>query len=192
MRNRRYHPVALLLALALLLPAASLAEGTALPFGLQMGMSPQQVTAALEADATLGSLTPDTEDYGNGAVEYRYGGVTIPGTDLTADSLSVQVDRNNSLKADRLTEVGFVLSSPEHGIAAFRQVLAAMTATLGAPDADPFGEEAVSAYVEWGTLDASWTTADARVSLSLNRMYEENLTVQYSSRLNYDPADLAE
>ena len=192
MRNRHSHLVAILLALMLLLPAASLAEGTALPFGLQMGMSPIQVTEALTADATLGSLTPDTEDYGNGAVEYRYSNVKIPGTELTADSLSVQVDRNNSAKEDRLTEIGFVLSSPEQSIAAFRQVLAAMTASLGAPDADPFGEEAVGAYVEGGTLDASWTTADTRISLSLSRMYEESLSVQYSSRLNYDPADLAE
>jgi len=67
-----------------------------------------------------------------------------------------------------------------------------MTVTLGAPESDPFSDEAADAYVEWGTLDASWTLPDARVSLSLNRMYEESITIQYSSRLNYDKADLAQ
>ena len=68
--------------------------------------------------------------------------------------------------------------------------MAALSPTLGAPEGDPFDAAAVDTYVEWGTLSASWTLADTRVALTLNRMYEESITLQYTSRLNYDKADL--
>ena len=41
-------------------------------------------------------------------------------------------------------------------------------------------------------LDASWTFDDSRIGLSLNRMFEESITLQCTSRLNYDATDLTE
>lgn len=184
--------LAMVLVLALLIPAAAMGEASTLPFGLKIGMSKDEAKAAFDADATLSAIKPDKEDYDNGALEYNFEDVAIPGTDLTADSFSVQVDENNSAKTDKLTNLNFVITPADNSIATFRELLTAMTATLGAPESDPFSDEAADAYVEWGTLDASWTLPDARVSLSLNRMYEESITIQYSSRLNYDKADLAQ
>lgn len=184
--------VALALALMLLTPALSLGEGAALPFGLAMGMNGDQARAAFAADPALAALSPDKSDYGNGAVEYVFESVPIPGTELVADSMSVSIDQNNSQKQDRLTSVSFTITPSEHSIADFRALLAALTATLGAPEGDPFDEDAVAGYVEWGTLDASWALADMRVALTMNRMYEESVTLQFTSRLNYDAADLAQ
>ncbi len=181
---------ALALAVLMLAPALALAEGAALPFGLALGMNGDQARAAFAADPVLSALTPDKEEYGT-SVDYYFEGVAIPGTELIADELSVSIDQNNSQKQDRLTSVTFTISPSEHSIADFRALLAALTAMLGAPESDPFGEDAVAAYVEWGTLDASWATADMRVALTMNRMYEESVTLQYNSRLNYDAADLA-
>lgn len=182
--------IALTLALMLLVPALAVAEGATLPFGLALGMDGEQTRAAFAADPTLAKLTPDKSDYGSGAVEYVFEDVAIPGTSLTANSLSVQIDQNNSKKAERLTTLGFTIDPAEDSIASFRAVLAALSATLGAPEGDPFDAAAVDTYVEWGTLSASWTLADTRVALTLNRMYEESITLQYTSRLNYDKADL--
>jgi hypothetical protein len=182
--------IAITLALMLLLPALAAAEGETLPFGLALGMDGEQTRAAFAADATLSSLTPDKSDYGNGAIEYVFENVTIPGTDLTADSLSVQIDQNNSQKAERLTSVGFTIDPVDDSVAAFRKVLAALAASMGEPESDPFGADAVDTYVEWGTLSASWSTPSMRVALTMNRMYEESLTLQFTSRLNYDKADL--
>lgn len=184
--------LAVVLAMALLIPAAALGEATALPFGLKMGMSPDEAKAAFKADGTLSKIKYDKEDYDSGAVEYMFEDVDIPGTDETADSMTVQIDQNNSAKADRLTTITFDLSPTDSSIATFRKLLGAITASYGNPATDPFGEDGVSAYVEWGTLDASWATDDVRISLSLSRMYEESVSIMYSSRLNYDKADLAE
>ena len=184
--------LAMVTVLALLLPAAALGESTALPFGLQFGMDKDQTLAAFDADATLGKLKYDTDDYDNGAIEYNFEDIAVPGTDLTADSLSVQVDQNNSAKTDKLTSVGFVMDSVDNSIATFRTLLKTMSATLGAPESDPFSADATNTYVEWGTLDATWALEDGRISLSLSRMYEESISIQYTSRLNYDAADLAE
>ena len=182
--------IALTLAFMLLLPTLALGDTSALPFGLALGMDGEQARAAFAADPVLATLTPDKEEYGGGAVEYTFEDVAIPGTSLTATNLSVQIDQNNSAKADRLSAVGFTLSPADGSIAAFREVLAALTATLGAPESDPFAAEAVDSYVEWGTLSASWSLPDLRVALTMNRMYEESITLQYTSRLNYDKADL--
>ena len=183
--------IALFLTAVLLLPAVALGESTPLPFGLKLGMNTQETEAAFKADATLSKASPDKSSTDVGTVDYVFDDLSIPGTDEAA-SLTVEIDRNNSPQEDRLTSLSFQISPTGGSIAAFRQLLTSMTASLGAPDNDPFDADAVSQYVEWGTLDASWTKEDARVSLSLSRMFEENLTVQYSSRLNYDPADLAE
>jgi hypothetical protein len=183
---------AFLTAIALLLPAAALGEATALPYGLSLGMNAAQTEAAFAADATLAAATFEKVDDGDGTVEYLFENVAIPGTELTAATLSVQIDLNNSLQEDRLTSVDFSVLLEESGIPVFRRLLASMTDALGAPDGDSFDESGVEQYVEWGTLDASWTKADVRVSLSLSRMYGDGVSVLYSSRLNYDEADLAE
>ena len=182
--------VAIALTLMLLLPTLAAAEGDSLPFGLALGMDGEQARAAFAADSTLSSLTPDKSDYGNGAIEYVFEDVLIPGTDLTANSLSVQIDQNNSQKAERLTSVGFTVDPVDDSIAAFRKVLTALVASMGDPESDPFGTDAVDTYVEWGTLNASWSLPTMRVALTMNRMYEESLTLQFTSRLNYDKADL--
>jgi ABC-type molybdate transport system substrate-binding protein len=182
--------IALLMALVLLIPVLAAAETAVLPFGLALGMDGEQVSAAFAADPALAALKPDFSDWYNGAVEYSFENVPIPGTALTAESLYVQIDRNNSQMASRLSTVSFSLMPTEDNIAAFREALAALEATLGAPESDPFGADAVEAYVEWGTLSASWSTESLRIALNLNRMYEESITLQYTSRLNYDKADL--
>lgn len=182
--------LAIAMALLLLMPALASAQGDTLPFGLAMGMSGEQTRAAFAADPTLSALNPDKSDYGNGAIEYVFDNVPIPGTDLTASSLSVQIDENNSQQADRLTSVGFTIDPLDDSIAAFRTMLAALTTTFGAPESDPFNAEAADTYVEWGTLSASWSPSTMRVALTMNRMYEESLTLQFTSRLNYDKADL--
>ena len=184
--------LAILVVIAIAIPALGLGEATLLPFGLQMGMNANQTREAFAADATLSALTPDKSDYGNGAVEYLFEDVLIPGTDLTVDNLYVQVDQNNSAKADRLSSISCEITPEDNSIALFRKLFTALTAKFGAPESDPFSPDAANNYVEWGTLDASWTLPDVRVSLTLNRMYEESITVQYSSRLNYDKADLAD
>jgi len=184
--------LAFLVLFTLLLPAAALGEATALPYGLALGADAADTEAAFAADAVLGAVEYQKVDDGNGVVEYVFENVAIPDTALTASSLNVQIDQNNSLKVDRLTMVSLYLSpAQDEGIAAFRELLTAMTAALGAPEADPFGQSGVAQYVEWGTLSASWTTDDVRVSLSLSRMYEESVNILYSSRVNYDEADLA-
>lgn len=180
-----------LLVLSLLIPAAALGEATALPFGLTVGMDTSESTAAFAADETLSALEPDRIENGD-AVEYDFSNVTVPGTTLTAFNFSVQIDQNNSRHEDRLTMLTFDVEPGDNGIATFRTLLSAMTASYGAPDSDPFDDNGVAQYVEWGTLSASWTLEDVRVSLSLSRMYEDTLNVYFASRLNYDEADLAE
>ncbi|MDD3212907.1 MAG: hypothetical protein PHY64_04500 [Eubacteriales bacterium] len=181
----------ILLILSLLIPAAALGETTALPFGLALGMDIPATKAAFAADATLAAQEPE-ELVNDSAVEYDFTDVAIPGTDMTAYNFSVQIDQNNSQRADRLTMLTFDVEPGDNSIATFRTLLSAMTASLGAPDSDPFDENGVAQYVEWGTLSASWTAEDVRVSLSLSRMYSDSINILYSSRLNYDEADLAE
>ena len=141
----------------MLLPVTEIGEAAALPFGLTMGMSPEQAEAAFKASDALAKLTPDKVDNDDGSIEYIFDDVAIPGADGITGSLRVDVDQNNS-----------------------------------APNADPFGEDGVNGYVEWGTLDAAWATDSARASLSLNRMFGDSVSILYTSRLNYDAADLAE
>ena len=182
--------VAALLATLMLIPAVALGEATALPFDLKLGMNTNEAKAIFASDAILAAMKPDEVDSGTNAVEFVFENVAVPGTTLTASSLSVQIDQNNSDRADRLTSISFVLDPDANSIKDFRTLLEAMTTTYGAPASDPFNEDGASAYEEWGTLDATWTMPDVRVSLSLNRMYEESITIQYSSRVNYSRTDL--
>ena len=181
--------IALVLSLAFLIPAAALAEG--LPFGLSFGMNEEKAEAAFAADETLSTLTWDKEDYGAGSVCYVFNDVTAPGTELVASSSEVQVDTNNSAGEMRLSNVSLVFDPGEtESIACFRTLYNVLRATYGEPESDPFAD--VNGYIEWGTLYASWETEDTRVSLSLSRMYEDSVMLNYSSRLNYDKADLEE
>lgn len=184
--------ITVLLALAMLLPVTAIGEAAALPFGLTMGMSPEQAEAAFKASDALAKLTPDKVDNDDGSIEYIFDDVAIPGADGITGSLTVDVDQNNSLREYRLTSISLEIGSPENCISLYRTLLASMTAQLGAPNADPFGEDGVNGYVEWGTLDAAWATDSARASLSLNRMFGDSVSILYTSRLNYDAADLAE
>jgi hypothetical protein len=182
--------LALMLSLALLLPMAALGEATTLPFGLKLGMNATDAEAAFAADATLATVKYEKLDDGNGTVEYTFENVPVPDTDLTAYSLNVQIDQNNSAKADRLTMVSYNITPGDDNIAVFRELLTAMTTELGTPDADPFNDDGTAQYVEWGTLTANWTRDDVRVSLNISRMYEDSLSVMISSRVNYDKTDL--
>ena len=184
--------IALLLAAALLLPAVALGEATPLPFGLKLGLNAKETEAAFDADAVLTKLSPDKSSSDGGTVDYVFENVPIPNVDVNATSLTVEIDQNNSAKATRLSSINFVISPLDQSIATFRKILAAMTQTLGAPDSDPFDEASADNYMEWGTLDAYWTRDDVRISLSLSRMFEESVTILYTSRQNYDKADLAE
>ena len=182
--------IAALLATLMLLPAVALGEATELPFGLKLGINADEAKAIFASDAILAAIESSEVDSGTNAVEFVFENVAVPGTTLIASSLSVQIDQNNSDRADRLTSISFVRNPEANSIADFRALLEAMTATYGAPASDPFNEDGANAYEEWGTLDATWTMTDVRISLSLNRMYEESITIQYSSRINYDRADL--
>lgn len=153
-------------------------------------MDSTQAEAAFGADPTLSQYKYETLDDGNGSVEYTFENVPVPDTDLTAYTLNVQVDQNNSQKASRLSMVSYSITPKDNSIAVFRSLLTAMTARLGAPDDDPFNNDGTAQYVEWGTLNANWTKDDVRVSLSLSRMYEDSLSILYTSRVNYDKADL--
>ncbi len=184
--------LSLLLCLALL-PAA-LAEETAtpLPFGVNFQMDGDAVAAAVGGKAEfLSYYGEEDEADGTGYVDVQ--GVSLGIGDLTAEFLDFDVQRNNSAREPRLTLISATLhTSADNGIAAFRSALAALTAEYGQPDNDPFDAAAVESYVEFGGLDATWTKPDVRINLTLQRMYAENLTLSYSSRLNYDAADLAE
>jgi len=184
--------LALLLMVALLVPVSALGEATTLPFGLTLGMNGTQAEAAFAADPILSAIKAGKQDDGNGTIEYSFDQITVPGTDLTAYNLNIQIDRNNSEQADRLSMISYSLTPTGNGIGDFRKLLTAFTEQYGDPDADPFNEGGTAQYVEWGSLNADWTKDDLRISINLSRMYEESLSITYSSRINYDAADLKE
>ncbi len=183
---------ALVLLLLLLTPLIAFGEGTPLPYGLSLGMTPDAASAAFSADQTLAALTPEKLDYGNGVVEYAFDDVPIPDSNLIAQSFTVQIDKNNSANAERLSTLNYTFALTDGSIATFRAVLAMLREAYGEPDRDPMDDESANGYVEWGTLYGNWTFEDVRVTLTLNRMYNESVTLQFSSRLNYDKADLAQ
>ena len=100
------------------------------------------------------------------------------------------MQRINSLRVPRLSQISADLEVGEDSIAAFRAALEALTGVYGAPESDPFDASGVALYVEYGTLDASWVKEDVRISLSLQRMYEDTLHVSFSRRICFDAADL--
>lgn len=178
--------LALLVSVMLFLPALAGAQ-TTLPFGLSFGLNVEQTETALRENV---NDVFDMEDYGNGTVDYLLANVTLADTTLIADSMSVQVDTNNSARTPRLSFFSLDYRPQGTCIADFRTLLAALTTQYGKPLTDPFDESGVNDYKEWGTLSATWETEDVRISLSMTRMYEESITLQFTSRLNYDEADL--
>lgn len=182
--------IALLLALTLL-PCAGVAEQvTTLPYGFELGMTVEQTVGVMMENTALADYTE--EDYGNGAYNYTVNDIEIPDTGMKANIMQVQVDQNNSDKTEKLTSISFEIRPAEESIATFRKLLAALTATYGAPSDDPFSDENAAIYAEWGSLDASWQTDDLRITLSLSRMYEESISLYLVSRKNYNVSDLAE
>ena len=176
----------LLLALALVaaaLPALA-QEATALPYGLTFQMDFDAATAVLGGDKVA------KEEWDDGVGSLTLQNVPSGIGDLQADQLSCQIDRNNSAKASRLSMISYMLPIGENSISSFRAVLAALTDMYGAPDSDPFDADATQGYVEYGNLAATWTKADARISLSLGRMFTESLSLNIANRLCYDAADL--
>lgn len=175
------------LALALLLLAPSIAavakEATALPYGVTFQMD---YAAVLE---TLGdAVEEDAWEDEAGVLLLPAGPSGVEG--LEAEGLSFQVDRNNSDRASRLSQISISLPTGDSSVASFRKALTALIGAYGQPDGDPFGEESVSNYVEYGNLSATWTNEDARINLSLSRMYQESLTLEISNRLCYRAEDL--
>ena len=174
------------------LPLSGLCEtvSTELPYGMVFGLNVAEVEAMYRSDATLAKLTVNKESYDDGVTTFVFDDAPIPGTQLVAGSLSLQVDENNSGNAPRLSMMTFLVNPVTDSIAAFRAALQALTAAYGAPQSDPFGEDGVNSYVEWGNLSALWELGDARISLSLSRMYQESLSVSYMSCYNYLASDL--
>ena len=177
--------VALLLALALPMCAAVAEQATALPFSMTFQMDYDTVLKNLDAEVTEDNWGDETGDLIIGECATGIG-------DLHADSVNFRVDRNNSAKASRLSQISMYLTVGDNCIADFRLALAALTAVYGAPDGDPFSEEAVQYYVEYGNLSANWTTPDTRINLYMSRMYDAYLTVDFTNRLCYDADDLKE
>lgn len=175
-------------ALLVLCAVPALAEktATALPGGVSFGMNMQELSALLGDQAARDVWYEDDPDAGTLMLEDCALGVG----DLTADDLFYQVDRNNSQKTPRLSMITASLPVGENVIASFKAVVAAFTEAYGAPDSDPFDSFSVDDYVEYGTLSATWTKDDVRINLSMNRRYDESLSLDFSCRKNYDPADL--
>lgn len=167
------------------LPAAAEETTTVLPFGAKFGMNLAEAAALLGDGAALETWYDDDQ---TGSVSAE--NVPLGIADLTAETLYLQVDRNNSAKKPRLTMLSLSLSVSDAPIASFRNALEALTAAYGEPESDPFDGDAVANYVENGDLFASWTKTDVRIGLGLSRMYDESLTLSFTSRLNYDAADL--
>ena len=178
--------LALMLVVLMTVPGFCLAEeskATELPKGVTFQMDYDAVLAALgegvaedEWEEDVGTLMLSDTDAGIG--------------DLKASEISFQVDRNNSGRVSRLSQIDLYLPGGENSIASFREALAAITAVYGEPDGDPFDAAGVEGYVEYGGLHATWTKPDVRINLSLSRMYQESMSLDFSNRLCYDADDL--
>lgn len=176
----------LLTALLLAVAPAALAENrTPLPLGVTFQMDGPQLAAHLGGDAAFEPAFEDV-DADVGSVEVY--GVAFDGLETSYALFDIQ--RNNSQKTPRLNMITAYLPVGESSVASFRAALESLTALYGAPDSDPFDEASVESYVEYGGLDASWTKADVRIVLSMQRMYDEALSLTFSDRLCYNADDL--
>ena len=181
---------ATLLCLCLLVCAlpAMAQEATALPFGLTFAMGWEEAAAALGDQA---QQEPWEEDGGEGVI----GSIWLENCDLgigtlKASYLYLDVNRNNSALQPRLYDIICTLPTGDNAIAAFRDALSQVQAVYGAPDSDPFDPSGVESYVEFGALSASWTKDDVRISLNMQRMYGDSLSLDFANRLCYSADDL--
>lgn len=160
-------------------------ETLPLPCGVHFGMSLDELSALFGENAQIETWD---DDAGTGAASME--NVEIGLGDLTAENITFQADRNNSVGESRLSLISMGLPVGDNGIAAFRAALETLTGLYGEPDSDPFDESSVENYVENGDLSATWTKDDVRFTLNMSRMYGDTLTLYYSYRLNYDAEDL--
>lgn len=180
--------LALVLMLCLCLSAAVAEEPTPLPFGMSYTMNWKETYAAAGENAQ--SDTWETEDD-----EVSVGSIYVEDVDigvgtLHASTIYFEVNDSNSAREGRLFDVLCLLVPGDNVIASFRDALAQVSSVYGDPDNDPFDEESVAAYVEYGALSASWTRTDVRINLYMQRAYDDSLTLEFSNRLCFDADDL--
>lgn len=180
--------MALALMLCLCLSIAVAEEATPLPFGMSYTMNWKETYAAAGENAQ--SDTWETEDD-----EVSVGSIYVEDVDigvgtLHAGTVYFEVNENNSEKSPRLYDVLCLLEAGNDVIASFRDALAQVSSMYGDPDNDPFDEEGVATYVEYGALSASWTRTDVRINLYMQRAYDDSLTLEFSNRLCYSADDL--
>ena len=175
------------LLLVCALPALA-AEKTSLPLGLTFDMGWDEVAATACEEA---SLEPWEDDLGDGIIgSISVDDVNIGVGSLKADSVFLDVNRNNSALTPRLYDIICNLPTGDNVIQSFRDALEQVTSVYGEPDSDPFDEGGVEAYVEYGSLYATWTRDDTRISLNMQRMYGDSLSLDFANRLCYSADDL--
>lgn len=181
--------LALLMIMVLAAAPAALAEdaATPLPLGATFEMDGPALVEAIGGDAEFVPYFED-DDTETGNIQLSNVDLGIGG--MTATFVCFDVQRINSAREPRLSLVSVTLDPGNNSIASFRSALEALTGVYGAPDNDPFGEDAVDMYVEYGMLDASWVKDDVRIYLSLQRMYEDYLELSFSPRICFDASDL--
>jgi len=181
----------LLLAAALFcLPMTGLASENELPYGVTFGMNLDEVAQQIGEEAIVEQWYTDDVPDGSGSV-FLYDAPLGVGN-IQASFIAFDVTRNNSPKEPRLDAISLSVAFDGNCIAAFRSVLADLTAVYGQPDSDPFDEYGRESYQEFGNLSASWTLPDTRIHLSLNQAYSDNgmIDLNYAYRLCYDLSDL--
>ena len=175
----------LLLCTALILSVifCAAADDTVLPLDLRFGMTPE------EAAPLLDELHYD--ESGDMYLMDRFFS-EVPGIVGTLDGVNVSIGwtTNNSDRAMQLDSINLELPHEGNVIASFRKALAEYTAVYGAPDEDPFLD--VDGYRDYGSLSAYWTRDDARISLTMSRMYGDMLSSIFVRRQCYNEADLYE
>ena len=180
--------LALLLMMALAAAPGALAQeaSTPLPYGVNFHMDGQ---ALVEAIGDGAAFTPYyDEDKEIGAIYLDQTALGLG--DLQAECVTFEVQRNNSPEEPRLSLISAGLPVNGNGVQDFRNALEAVKAVYGEPESDPFDELAVESYVEYGMLSAAWTKPDVRINLTMGRMYGAYLSLDFTSRLCYDAADL--
>lgn len=178
--------LSVLLVCMLLLPCLAFAQED------QATNLPMDVTFEMDYEAIkkhLGEgVTEDEWEDGIGSIFLEDKANIVGG--LTSELVTFEVNRNNSAKDSRLSQITIELPVGDNCIAAFRNAVAELTSVYGVPDSDPFDEAAVANYVEYGGLGATWTKEDVRIDLYMSRMFDEYLSVDFSKRICYDAADL--
>ncbi len=158
-----------------------------LPFGVTFGTD-LEATANAIGDEAMVELWDEEAKTGAVFLEDMPLGIGS----IQIHSAAMNVTTCNSQRAPRMDNIDISIAFEGNCIAAFRRVLADLTAEYGTPDSDPFDEYARASYQEYGNLSASWTTPEVRIYLSLNQAYSENgnIDLSYAYRLCYDLSDL--